>query len=164
MQNENGTYNPDMSSDFDLEQEFKAAPLIPSGTYHANVTKTWLDTEQNTLNFNFCLVDNGGLMSDGETAVDGTVQVLRNWLPKPGDDKEMTKDGKMTKRQSKINQLGKFADFMGIPRDQFKNLTVIKEHCDNATWVGLRASVTIGSREYEGKIYNEISKVRITPA
>lgn len=164
MSTENGNYNPDMSNDFDLETEFKNQPLIPSGTYHANVTKTYLDNESGTLNFHFCLVDNGGLMSDGETPVDGTVQVLRNWLPKAGDDKEMTKDGKMTKRQSKINMLGKFADYMGIPRDQFKNLTVINEHCQNGDWIGLRASVTIGSRDYEGKIFNEISKVRVVAA
>ena len=160
MSTENGAYVPEFGSDFDLQEEFKLAPMIPNGTYHANVTKVAPDYEAGTIVFSFCLVDNGGVMSDGETPVDGSYQTHRIWLPKAGDEKEMTKDGRMTKRQAKINMLGKFANDMGISQEQFKNLRTIEENIQNNTWIGMAANLTVGSREYEGKIFNEIKKIK----
>lgn len=162
MSTENGAYNPEFGSDFDLTEEFKLAPLIPNGTYHANVTKVAPDYEAGTIVFTFCLVDNGGVMSDGDTPIDGTHQIHRIWLPKPGDDKEMTKDGKQTKRQAKINMLGRFANDLGLPQEKFKNLKTIEENIQNNEWIGIAANLTVGSREYEGKIFNEIKKIKAT--
>jgi len=78
-----------MDTDFNVEDEYKPDPLIPQATYHASVTKVVFDPDQQAIVWHFCLVDNGGVMSDGETPVDGATTVYRNWLPRPGDENEL---------------------------------------------------------------------------
>ena len=65
-----------IETDFNVEDEYRPDPLIPAGTYHAAVTRVVFDVEQQAIVWHFVLHDNGGMMSDGNTGVDGaTVQV-----------------------------------------------------------------------------------------
>ena len=103
-----------IESDFDLDSEYKPNPLIPNGGYHGGITEVKLDTEQQCIVFTITLSDNGGVMTDGETSIDGVTVQQRVWLPKPGDENELTKNGKSTKRQSKINMMQDQAKKLGI--------------------------------------------------
>lgn len=149
---------PDLSidADFSVEDEFKAEPLIPAGTYHAAATRVTFDPAQQAIVWQFVLHDNGGLMSDGETGVDGSTIFFRNWLPRPGDDQEMNSSGKVTKRQSKINMLKQFSATVGINMD---TPAVIIQALTESTWVGTEVDLVISTREWEGKIFNDVKKV-----
>jgi hypothetical protein len=142
-------------ADFDLESEYKAPPLIPQGVYSANVIDTKFDAEAQTIIWTFTLVDNGGVLSDGETSVDGVQLTATNWLPKVGDENELTKTGKMTKRQAKVNMLFYFLKDMGCPE---KTSAEINRALNNKDWVGKRAKLTVGVRTYEGRLFNEVKK------
>jgi hypothetical protein len=146
-----------ISSDFNAEEEYKPMPLIPTGQYFANVTEVKIDEEAQAIVWTFVLADNGGLMSDGETSVDGTPITLKNWLPKPGDEEELTTSGKQTKRQAKINMLKQFADGMGVNMNTPMN---ILDAIANSEWIGLRAKLQISVREYEGRVFNEVRSAK----
>ena len=148
------TYAPD--TDFDLEEEYKPEPLIPGGNYRGNVVGVTYEAEQHSISWKVALDGNGGVMSDGETPVDGNHQYFRNFLPKPGDDNEMTKDGRMTKRQSKINMMKRFAESMKI---DMNTPAVIAESIANQDWVGLPVIVSIVLNEYLGVTRNQINKM-----
>lgn len=151
--------NPMHSFDatFDLETEAKDDPLVPQGTYEANVTKVWYDAERCAIKWQLTLEGNEAVMSDGETPVDGATVINSNWLPRPGDEDTPTASGRSTKRQSKINMLKKFADAMQIDMSTPK---AIQEALINQEWLGLRAQVTVGLREYEGRVYNEVKSMK----
>lgn len=151
----NGSGMVGFESDFDLEAEHKDTPLIPQGTYYANVISTVFDSEAQTIEWTFTLADNGGVMSDGESPVDGVSVSTKNWLPKAGDENELTKSGKMTKRQAKINMLFEFLKNMGCPE---KTAADIERALNNSEWIGKRAKLTIGVRMYEGRLFNEVKK------
>jgi len=155
MGNGEGAGEVKLETNFDLEAEHKDAPLIPQGTYTANVIDTKFDSEAQTIEWVFTLVDNGGVMSDGETSVDGVMIATKNWLPKEGDENELTKSGKMTKRQAKINMLFNFLKDMGCPE---KTSDSIDKALNNKEWVGKRAKLQIGLRTYEGRIFNEVKR------
>ena len=152
---ETGSGVASFDSDFDLEAEHKDTPLIPQGTYYANVIATVFDPEAQTIEWTFTLADNGGLMSDGETPVDGVSIPAKNWLPKPGDENELTKSGKMTKRQAKINMLFEFLKNMGCVE---KTAAEIEKALNNSEWIGKRAKLTVGVRMFEGRMFNEVKK------
>lgn len=147
----------EISDSFDTEMEYKASPLIPRGTYRANSTDVKFDGENQCIIWTFCLADNGGVMSDGSTPVDGVTIVYKNWLPKPGDADILTASGKMTKRQAKINMLADFARDLKI--DMSTPVKII-EALRNGEWIGLSATLTISMREYEGRTFNDVSKVK----
>jgi hypothetical protein len=146
------------SGDFNLEEEYKPDPLIPQGTYHGNVTKVIVDPERSAIVWSITLVDNGGVLSDGETPVDGSSINFSNWLPKPGDESVMTATGRSTKRQSKINQLKKFADKNDLDMSTPK---AIMEHIQNGDWIGMEVDVTVTLREYEGRVFNDCRDLTI---
>lgn len=148
---------PEFNTTFDLETEAKADPLIPPGTYFANVTKVWYDAERSCITWKLVLEGNEGVMSDGETPVDGASIMNNNWLPKPGDEDEPTASGRTNKRQSKINMLKKFADQMSI---DMSTPAKIGEALQNAEWVGLRTQIVVGLREYQGNTYNEVKSMK----
>jgi len=150
---ENEVYIP---GSFDVEEEFKPEPLIPQGSYHGDVTAVSYDPEQNAVVWQVTLNDNGGVKSDGETPIDGSVLYYRNFLPREGDENELTRDGRMTKRQAKINMLRRFSDAMGV---DMSTPAKIAEAIRNAEWIGLRVDVQVGIREYEGQVTNEIRKM-----
>lgn len=141
--------------DFNVEDEYKADPLIPKGVYHAVVAGVKFNPTQFCIVWDFCLHDNGGVLSDGETPVDGSHAFARNWLPKPGDEGEMTKSGKTNKRQSKINMLKDFQDKMGIDMSTPQKIaTALAEQ----QWIGLESDIEVGIDEYQGRFRNVVNK------
>ena len=154
---EEGGFTPD--TDFDLEDEYKPEPLVAGGNYRGNVIGVVFDSEQSAIVWKVALADNGGIMSDGETPVDGSHHYYRNWLPKPGDENEPTKSGRGTKRQSKINMMKRFADDMKI---SMNTPAVIAESITNQDWIGLPVITTISIDEYMGITRNQIDKMVIS--
>jgi len=145
-----------IETDFNVEDEYRPDPLIPAGTYHAAVTRVVFDAEQQAIVWHFVLHDNGGMMSDGNTGVDGATVQYRNWLPRPGDENELTSNGRSTKRQSKINMLQQFSNNLGINMSTpEKIITAMAEQ----EWIGLEVDLAISTREWDGKFFNDVKKV-----
>lgn len=145
-----------LDTDFNLEDEYKPTPLVPSGNYRGNVVGVSYESEQHCIAWKVTLADNGGVLSDGETPIDGWSGYTRNWLPRPGDENEMSKDGRMTKRQAKINMMQRFAEMMKINMNTPK---IIAEAIANQDWVGLPVIATVGFDEYQGVVRNQITKM-----
>jgi hypothetical protein len=143
--------------DFNVDDEFKAEPLLPKGTFHAVVTGVKFNPAQMCIVWDFCLHDNGGVMNDDETPIDGQHCWFRNWLPRPGDEGIMTKSGNKTKRQSKINMLKDFQDTLKI--DMTTPVKIATALADGQ-WIGLEADVDVDVEEYQGRFRNSINKVR----
>jgi hypothetical protein len=142
--------------DFNVEDEYKPEPLIPKGTYHGAAMKISFVPAQYCIVWDFCLHDNGGVMSDGETPIDGAHVYFRNWLPKPGDENEMTKSGRNNKRQSKINMLQDFQSKLGVDMSTpVKIATALAE----ATWIGTEANLEVDVDEYLGRFRNVVNRV-----
>ena len=142
--------------DFDVEEEYQPTPLIAEGYYNAAVTDVKFNSEDKTIDWTFTLNNNGGVMSDGETPIDGSTQGYRNWLPKPGDEVEMTKKGNQTKRQAKINMLHDFAEAMKITMATPKG---ILESIANSDWIGMEAQVKMEVRTWDNRTFNNIARV-----
>jgi hypothetical protein len=145
-------------TDFNLEDEYKPTPFAPIGSYKGSITDLSFAQENMQLNIQITLNDNGEdkVMSDGETRVDGQMVWHRAWFPKAGDDTEMTKNGAMTKRQFKINQLTKL----------FKNLKIeatsaedIQNQINNKEWVGKDLVITLGVETWDGEQRNNVKSV-----
>jgi hypothetical protein len=143
--------------DFNVEDEYKPDPLIPKGTYHGVVNKVTLKASQYCLIWDVCLHDNGGVMNDGETPIDGAHVFFRNWLPKPGDEKLMTASGRNTKRQSKINMLKQFEEELGI---NMATPQIIAVALTEAQWVGLEVSVEVDAEEWNAKFRNVVNRMK----
>ena len=142
--------------DFNVEDEYKPEPLIPKGTYHAVANKISFVPAQSCIVWEFCLHDNGGVMNDGQTPVDGAHVFVRNWLPKPGDENERTKSGRNNKRQSKINMLKDFQETLQLDMSTPAKIAMA---LNEQTWIGTEADLTVNITEYQGKFRNEVSKV-----
>lgn len=150
-------FEPNMEAgDFNLEDEFKPTPLIPGGKYYGNVVKVKELKEDSTIMWEIVLADNGGVCTDGETPVDGRRLFMRNWLPKVGDEGEMTKDGAMNKRQAKINMLSKFAGDMKV---NMNSMQIIRRALEGQEWLGLAVIVDVTVREFEGRFSNDIKRM-----
>lgn len=146
----------EIDTDFDLEDEYKPEPLIPNGNYRGNVTGVAFEPERHAIAWKIVLADNGGVMSDGETPIDGWVGYCRNFRPIPGDESERTKDNRQTKRQSKINMMKRFAEGMKINMNTPK---IIAESIQNQDWVGIPVVASVGLNEYQGRTRNQINKL-----
>lgn len=157
QEQEEGSFLPD--TDFSLEDEYKPEPLVSSGNYRGNVIGVVSDSEKSAIVWKVALDDNGGVMSDGETPIDGSHHHYRNWLPKSGDENEPTKDGRSNKRQSKVNMLKRFADGMKINMD---TPAIIAESLTNQEWIGIPVIVTLTINEYMGITRNQIDKMIIS--
>ena len=147
---------PGLDTDFDLEDEYKPEPLVSSGNYRGNDIGVVFDSEKSDIVWKIALSENGGIMSDGETPIDGSHHYYRNWLPRPGDEVELTKSGRGTKRQSKINMMKQFADGMKI---SMNTPTIIAESITNQDWIGIPVVATISISEYMGVTRNQIDKM-----
>jgi len=141
---------------FDVEAEYKPEPLIPNGTYRGNVTAVDFFADKACIAWKVVLQDNGGYASDGETPLDGMVVVFRNWLPREGDENEYSKNGRTTKRQSKINMLKKFSAGMDINMGTPQK---IGEALQYGSWVGMEVKVDVQITEYKGETRNEVNKM-----
>jgi len=146
-----------LNQDFNLEDEYKPAPLVPQGNYQGNVTNVTVDAKGHAILWQIALDGNGGYQSDGETPIDGQVMFYRAWLPKSGDDSEMIKSGGMTKRQWKINALADFSKAMGI---NMSTPAVIKEAIENSDWIGIRVTMAVTFDEYQGVVRNQVNKMK----
>jgi hypothetical protein len=145
------------SMDFNVDDEYKPDPLIPKGTYHGVITKVQPKFAKFTLVWHANLHDNGGVMNDGETSIDGATVYFNNWLPKPGDEKLMTASGKNTKRQSKINTLKQFQEELGI---DMSTPQVIATALSEAQWVGIEVSVEVDVEEWNGRFRNVVNRMK----
>lgn len=146
----------DLSSlDFDVTDEYKPNPLIPGGTYHGVATSIKFEPSKYCIVWDFCLHDNGGFMSDGQTPIDGAHVYYRNWLPKPGDENEMTKSGKNNKRQSKINMLMDFQKALDVDMSTPAKIAVA---LSEQQWIGVEADLVVDVDEYMGRFKNVVNK------
>jgi len=144
------------SMDFNVDDEYKPDPLIPKGTYHGVVTNVSFNPTQYCIIWDICLHDNGGVMNDGETAIDGAHVWFRNWLPKPGDEDKLTNSGKTNKRQSKINMLRDFSDSLGLDMTSPQKIsTAISE----AAWIGIEVDAVTDIDEWQGKFRNAVGRM-----
>lgn len=96
-------------------------------------------------------------MNDGETPIDGAHVFFRNWLPKPGDEAEMTKNGRNNKRQSKINMLKDFETSLGV---DMSTPAKIAQALNESLWVGVEADLDVDIDEYQGKFRNVVNKAK----
>jgi hypothetical protein len=94
------------------------------------------------------------MASDGKTPIDGMELWYRNWLPKAGDENEFSKNGKTTKRQSKINMLKKFAEKMKI---NMGTPQIIANAISEGEWIGNEVVIDVTVSEYKGEVRNEIN-------
>lgn len=145
-----------IDTEFDLEDEYKPEPLVPNGNYRGNVVGVAYEREHNNISWKVTLAENGGVLSDGETPIDGWTGYVRNFMPLKGDENVMTKDNRQTKRQSKINMMTRFAEGMKI---NMNSPTIIATAIANQDWVGIPVIVTIGLNEYQGVTRNQINKM-----
>jgi hypothetical protein len=145
-----------ITTSFNLENDFHEDPLVPQGNYYASVTGVSLDVEKAAIVWRIVLQGNSAVMSDGETEVEGATLFFRNWLPRPGDETEMTATGRTTKFQSKINQLVKFAKGMGI---NMNTPEAIQTAINDAEWIGLDVLATVTINEYQGTTKNDVSRI-----
>lgn len=150
--------NTDFSAmgDFNVEDEYTPPLYAPEGTYHGSVFGVKYDKASNTIIWDVVLNDNGGVLSDGETALDGYHVFYRNWLPNPGDENELNKNGTGTKRQSKINMMKDFSSKMQI---DMSTPAKILEALRNAEWTGMDVVVLVTVDEYQGRISNNIKRM-----
>jgi hypothetical protein len=153
---------PDPSSlaklDFNVKDEYKAPPLIPTGNgYHAACMDVTFDASKHAIVWDLCLHDNGGVMSDEETPIDGARVYYRNWLPKPGDENIPTKSGKSSKRQAKINMLRDFSSATELSMDTPQEIaTALSE----GLWIGMEFDVDISVKEWKDRFSNEVIRIR----
>jgi hypothetical protein len=96
-------------------------------------------------------------MNDGVTPIDGAHVFFRNWLPKPGDEGEMTKSGRNNKRQSKINMLKDFQDSLGI---DMSTPSKIANALTEQQWIGVESDVDVAIDEYMGRFRNVVNKAK----
>jgi hypothetical protein len=148
------TYNPD--TDFNLENDAKEPGLIPDGTYHGMVNSVTVDEEKHVISWKVTLNGNGGKCSDDETEIDGSTLFFNNWLPKPGDKETRTASGRLTKFQSKVNQLKEFMNKMNLTQN---TLAEIKEAALNGEYIGKEVDVIVYTDIYEGITSNKIKKM-----
>ena len=146
----------DTNFDFDLKDEYKPEPLILQGNYTANTIAVVLDIEHHCIVWKIALDGNGGVMSDGETAVDGAHLYFRNWLPTKGDENEMSANGRSTKRQSKVNMLTRFSEDMKL---DMNSIAVIQKAIEDQDWIGIPVNVKISISEYQGNVRNEVNNM-----
>jgi hypothetical protein len=145
-----------LNVDFNLSDEYKPMPLIPGGNYRANVVGVAHEASKYALAFKVCFDQNGGVMSDGKTEIDGAHEYFRLWLPKPGDEHEMQANGKVTKRQGKINQMSSFQNNMKI---DMNTPTAIAAAIADGIWIGIPVIVSVDIEEYQGVTRNRLTKM-----
>jgi hypothetical protein len=147
---------------FDVDSEYKPDPLIPQGKYRATVKSVKADPKACCIVWGVVLDGNEGVYaSDGNTPIDGMELWNRNWLPKTGDENEFSKNGKTTKRQSKINMLKKFADRMRV---SMATPQIIAQAINDGEWIGIEVVIDVAVTEYKGEVRNEINNMTAATA
>lgn len=142
--------------DYDIDGEYKPEPLCANGNYDGHVTKVSYLAGKYMITWEATLEGNGGLQSDGNTPVDGSRHIFRLLLPKPGDQDEMESNGRVNKRQGKINRMKKFYAGMQIPSPSGAEAARAIQEGD---WVGIPVKVTLSINEYMGEVRNQVDKM-----
>lgn len=143
--------------EFNLDEDYVPVPIIPPGPYNANLVKVVLNAEMGAIVFSSQLQNNPqAVCSDGATPVDGQQVTMRLWLPKPGDENTMTKSGKQTKRQWKLNTIKETLDKLGISAP---TITEIKRQIEAGEWNKDGVSVDVVVNTYKGQISNDVSSI-----
>lgn len=145
-----------IESDFSLDDEYKPDPLAPVGNYFGHTVGVAFEPGNQAVAWKVTLNDNGGVMSDGETPVDGQSYYYRNWLPREGDENVMTASGRSTKRQAKVNMMKKFSEDMQITMDTPID---IMSGIEGGEWVDVPVLVSLGTDEYQGRHRNQINRM-----
>lgn len=160
---ENEDFSPEQfDSDFNLEDDYRPTPLCSNGNYHGNTTDIFFG-DSGLLGFKVTLEGNEGMMSDGESPVDGSTHVCRVWLPSDADKDIPATNGRGTKFQTKVNMLANFAKAMQL---NMNTMSDIREAVDNGDWIGLPVQVTLSISEYpksSGVYNNQVERmIRVT--
>lgn len=141
---------------FDLKDDYKPVPVIPQGTYYCGITDTSINLKSGSIQIELTLEGNSGVLSDGETPIDGSKIMYHLWLPKENDDKEYTSSGRQTKKQWKVNNMHEF--FMNLEHP-VTNWSSIMETVNNKTLVGRQLMVEISIEEYKGRMQSRAQNV-----
>jgi len=145
--------------EFNLDEDYVPVPIIPPGPYNANIVKVILNAEMGAIVFSTQLQGNpNATCSDGATPVDGQQVTMRLWLPKPGDETTMTKSGKQTKRQWKLNTIKETLDKMGISAP---TISEIKRQVEAGEWNRDGVSVDVAVNTYKGQISNDVTAINV---
>lgn len=144
----------EMNTDFNLNDEYKQTPLAKAGKYLANVIGAEYKKDKHCISIKICLDGNEGFMSDGETPLDGQHFIYNIWLPKPGDETEYETNGRVTKRQGKINRMKKTADKLKV---DMSTPRIIATALANSEWVGLQVFATLSVSEWNGEFKNDVN-------
>lgn len=153
LNNENENAQDD-AVNFDLEDEYKPAPLIPDGTYPGAIIGASFNGIK--LTFQVTLNETQTILTDGITSADGVTLPYSVWFPKVGDDQVMIKSGTMSKKQWKINNAKEVGDKLGI---SLNTKTVINESIENGEWVGIPVHAKIAIKDDDYGIKNEITQL-----
>jgi len=146
----------DIESDFNLKEEFKPTPLCQPGTYKGAITEVRLDYASQSIGWTVTLDGNEMFASDGVTPVDGMTFRHISYLPKLADKGILTKGGKQTKYQAKINILANFQEAMEI---EFNTKQQIMDGIAGGTWIGLPVKVIISLQSWEGRVFNRTDRM-----
>lgn len=145
-----------LDTNFNLEEEYKPSPLIPQGSYNGSIIEARLDESAGCIIIKVSLNGSGAYKTDGETEVDGSHEYMRIWLPKVGDEDQMTASGKQTKRQAKINMMKDAFDKLKLQINTFDD---IKNIVEMGELIGLDVVASIGISEYQGRVRNEVNSL-----
>jgi hypothetical protein len=146
-----------MGVDFDLKDASKPG-LLPKATYIGDITNMKVDMDSMCILTSVVLRDNGDdILDDQDNPVDGQMVFVRTWLPKKGDENERTKDGSMSKKQSKINQMAQF--FNNLKIRNVNTFAEIKQGCENGDFLLENVRVKINHNTYEGETRNDVKKL-----
>lgn len=145
-------------ADFNLDSDVKIAPVAVDGKYFGAISGAKVDTKSAQILVEITLSDNGGVLSDGETDVDGYRFTHRIFLPKPEDKNLMTASGRETKWQWKVNNMAKF--FAAIDQ-KLPTLAAINQACTDGDLVGIDVTVDLTTEEYNGELKNNLRSIAL---
>lgn len=159
MTDEQEGQTPGLDDDFNLDEDYKAAPLIPKGNYKGDVTGIKLDQPNFVIVFSVLLNGNVDMMcSDGETPVDGRSLPYNIWMPKPGDRDKMTAKSGETTYQWKINNMLEVFQSLKIPA---RTMTEIRTGIEKQEWTLESVKVDVDVDTYRGKTKNVIQNINL---
>lgn len=145
-------------ADFNLDNDVKIAPVAVDGNYFGAISGGKVDLKSAQVQIEITLSENGGVLSDGETPVDGYRFTHRLFLPKPEDKNNMTASGRETKWQWKVNNMAKFFANIGV---NLPTLSAIDQACKDGDLVGIDVKVELTTEEYNGELKNNLRSVAL---
>ncbi|HED38708.1 MAG TPA: hypothetical protein ENI76_10780 [Ignavibacteria bacterium] len=154
--NEEAGVNVGMDMDFNASEEAIDIPFLAEGVYIAKIQSVMYKTDISLLEITWVLENNGGTYPGTEFSIDGAKVKQNIWLPKAGDEKEMSANGKMTKRQSKLNSLKRFCETLGVSGNTPEE---INDAILSGSWGGVTGRITVKVKEDDYGIKEEVRKV-----